>query len=156
MRPHMSQPEAEPYGTNHSLPPDTRLPIFTSLPVPAEPSHPHRILHDLINYSHYSRNGRFTSTAHATVLRQLFQTVWRRPECVRFFDMTPDESARMPGSKIMSDWLWLADDGLEKGWKLSEAQKKVEPTLPPRKGRSCGKILNRYDRTYSCKCVQRA
>ncbi|ORX38539.1 ubiquitin-protein ligase [Kockovaella imperatae] len=149
--PGISPASSSPWGTNQPLPRDPRLPAFTTLPIPTEPSHPHRILHDLINYSHYSRHGRFTSTAHATVLRQLFQTVWRKPEWVPFFDMAPEDAAGMPGSKSMSDWLWLGEDGLERGWKLSEAQSKVEKTSPPSRGKSCGKILHRFDRTYSCK-----
>ena len=145
--------DPSPWGDNTPPKDDARLRALGSSIQPTQngPQHPHRILSDLITYSHYSRGGKFTSTAHATVLRQLFQTIWRQPEWIRLFDMTPEDAAQMPGSKSMSDWLWLGEDGLERGWKLSEAQKKVEQTGPKTRGKCCGKILHRFDRTYSCK-----
>jgi len=57
----------------------------------------------------------------------------------------------MPSSKDINDWIYSDEEGMERPWRLSDFQKttRKEPNIAP--GRACGKVLERYDRTYTCK-----
>ncbi len=120
-------------------------------------SEPHKSLNELLQIGHLQRQGRFTHTARATILRQLFHTIWQRSEWVAFFGL---EGEKVPQPKSLSDWLSLDELGNEKSWSLSECQKRVEakrvragkvPLKVVKRGRTCGKVLQRFERTYTCK-----
>jgi len=65
-------------------------------------------------------------------------------------DSDPDGS-RMPTSKDINDWVFSDEEGMEKPWRLKDYQRglRTKPEVSP--GRSCGKVMERYDRTYTCK-----
>jgi hypothetical protein len=132
----------------------TTLPHYNRLPISNEPTHPLRVLYDLFLYSPHSRKGWFNSTAHATILRQLFFSIWYNPDWLNLFELdnSPDGS-RMPTSKDINDWIHSDEDGMEKPWRLSDFQKKMRAESDVAPGRACGKVLERYDRTYTCKSV---
>ena len=131
----------------HPLPPQR-----TAIPVPAEHDHPRRVLHELFLYSPHSRLGVFDNTAHATVVRQLFFSIWHNPEWLPLFQLDQDEEGgKMPNSKLINDWLRVDANSLTKSWRLSDYQRahRKEPVMIP--GRPCGKVIRRFERTYSCK-----
>jgi E3 ubiquitin-protein ligase UBR1 len=119
----------------------------------------HRSLNDLFQTGHIQRAGRFSHTARAYVLRQLFHTIWQRPEWVALFGL---EGEKVPQPKSLSDWLLQDENGGEKSWSLAEVQKRADargvrmgkaPLRVVKPGRTCGKVLQRFERTYTCKWV---
>lgn len=125
---------------------------------------PHRLLFDLIHVAHTSRQGRFSGSVQATIVRQLYLTIWSRPEWARLFLVDqgrtngPGESSQVehpPSMKNVEDW--VKAEGI---WSLNNWQDKVEvrrrragklPVRRVRPGTSCGKIMQRYERSYTCK-----
>ena len=145
-----TQPQQGP-GFTGGISSSYPLPQYNRLPVSSDPQHPLRVLHDLFLYSPTSRKGWFNHTAHATFLRQLFFTIWYRPEWIPLFELDKiPEGQKMPKSKDIHDWLPIKD-GVEKPWSLSEYQKGLEGYSSVRPGAICGRVLHRYERTYTCK-----
>lgn len=136
---------------DHPLHLHNSLPTYTRLPVSPDQQHPLRKLHDLLVYSPHSRHGWFNNTAHATFLRQLFFSIWYKPEWIALFDLDrhPD-GVKMPSSKNIHDWIYSDELLNEKPWSLSEYQKRINGKTK-RPGKTCGKVMQRMDRTYTCK-----
>jgi hypothetical protein len=114
----------------------------------------HKYLHDLLTQLPLQRAGNFTASSHATLVRQLFSTIWQK-DLIRHWDI---ERGDYPSGKELGDWVKRDEHGIEVGWSLHEAQNRVIArkggNVRVRKGRLCGKILQRYERTYSCKWVE--
>ena len=150
-----AQPPPAPTTSNHpnnmlftqSLPHPSRLPIS------AEPNHPLRKLHELFSTSPYSKRGWTSATPHATVLRQIFFSIWpQQLDFLPYYELDLDALGRkMPLSKDIVDWINPDEQGFEQPWTLSGYQNRVRPEVEFRPGRSCGKVLQRMTRTYSCK-----
>lgn len=129
----------------------------SNLPLVASSSEPHKALNELFQNGHVQRSGRFSHTARANVLRQLYHTVWQRPEWLSLFGL---EGEKVPQPKTLSDWLIQDDNGNEKSWSLNEAQSRADarraragkaPIRHIKPERVCGKVLQRFTRTYTCK-----
>ena len=156
-----SLPQQYPFPPSSTPPPmsasrayTSALPHYNRLPITNDTTHPLRVLYDLFLYSPHSRKGWFNSTAHATILRQLFFSIWYNSEWLDLFELkqSPD-GAKMPVSKDITDWISSDEEGMEKQWRLSDYQAGVRKEPAVARGRSCGKVLERYDRTYTCKWV---
>lgn len=141
---------ARPYGY--------KAPPWVKIPVPQDPYDQHRIFYDVLNHSVVQRRGNWVTQSHAMVLRQVFQTIWQSKEwadCFGLFGNELDEEGegeKIIGSKNVSDWIKLDDHGIEHSWSLSDYQKRmgIRPSTMEL-GRACGKVLQRFDRTYTCK-----
>lgn len=125
--------------------------------LPTNVSEPHRLLNDLFQNGHLQRGGRFSAIPRATILRQLFQTIWQKPEWIGLFGV---ERETIPHLKSLHDWVTQDENGDDRSWSLSEAQERAEagrvragksPLRVVKRGRTCGKVLQRYERTYTCK-----
>lgn len=148
--PHPSSSTPPPMSASKAY--TAALPHYNRLPISNEATHPLRVLYDLFLYSPHSRKGWFNATAHATILRQLFFSIWYNQEWMGLFELDSDpDGSRMPTSKDINDWVFSDEEGMEKPWRLKDYQRglRTKPEVSP--GRSCGKVMERYDRTYTCK-----
>lgn len=118
----------------------------------------------------------FSPPERAQVVRQLYKTILNQPEWVAAFlpDTKDGPNARAPGASSRSasalippwdesrEWLIPMNDSTyepQRCWSLLEAQRVIEernrragrPGRKPKPGSVCGKVLQRYDRTYICK-----
>ena len=116
----------------------------------------HRGLSELFQNGHLEWSGRFTSACLAATVRQLFHSIWYRSEWLAHFGL---EGENIPQVKFLGDWR-IADATSERAWSLSEAQKRAEtkrrkagkaPMRVVRRGRTCAKVLQRYEKTYTCR-----
>ncbi|EAL20444.1 hypothetical protein CNBE3650 [Cryptococcus deneoformans B-3501A] len=118
---------------------------------------PHRGLSDLLNSAHLQHGARWSNNVKASILRQLWQTVWQDPQWIQYF---VPEGTHVPVYDNLWEWLVDTPDGPSKPWTLSEKQAQIEeerksegkkPIWTRRKGQICGKVMQRHDRTYTCK-----
>jgi E3 ubiquitin-protein ligase UBR1 len=137
-----------------SAPLSSTMPSSSSISRSPDPPDHHRILEELLLHIPLQRQGNFTSSSHATLIRQLFATIWQR-DWVRFFDV---ERGDHPSGRELSEWIYRDDLSIERGWSLRDSQKraverkrKLGITRPFKKGRICAKIMQRYERTYTCR-----
>lgn len=110
------------------------------------------VLHDLPVRSGYS----FNHAAHGTLLRYLFNTVYCRAEWIPF--LLPDDEP-VPLPRDAESWAWR-EGGEDRVYSLSQTQRDVNaqrleggksPTRPILRGKVCGKMIKRSDRTYTCR-----
>ncbi|WVR07574.1 hypothetical protein IAU60_004616 [Kwoniella sp. DSM 27419] len=150
-------------------------PSTTLLATPSAPNHqpypsladPHRALNELLHHAHLQRGGRFSNNIRATVVRALYHTIWQAPEWQDLF-LSPEDfldeaqtgDTALPSLGDLSRWTTVDEQGITRPWSLKEAQKKAEqrrkkagkePNRKVRLGQHCGRVLQRFERTYSCK-----
>lgn len=164
-----------PPSTPSALRPNNpRRPSSSSSSKPAQsysnPTYPLRVLADILNYEHYNRGGRYTSTLKAKLTRDLFHCIWYKPEWRACFLSDTSDLAPAGGElrvPPMTDtnaaavgWVRLDENELDQSWRLSDHQAAVDakrkaagkqPIRAVTRGMSCGKVLQRFDRTYLCK-----
>ena len=127
-------------------------------PPPPPPSlnglDPHSRLHEVLQDPRHHSPRNFTLEARVTIYRQLFGTIWHREEWMAMF--SEQEVERLPGQTRLTEWL---DPDIADGdqmWRLSQHQKRAEErrsaeVKEPRKGKVCAKVLQRNERSYSCR-----
>ncbi|BEI86836.1 hypothetical protein CcaverHIS002_0701820 [Cutaneotrichosporon cavernicola] len=118
----------------------------------------------------------FSPHERAQVVRQLYKTILNQPEWVDAFfpdaEDSPNADGQGPSSSAPSspvppwdelrEWLIPMNDSTyepQRCWSLLETQRGIEeqnrragrPGRKPKLGAVCGKVLQRYDRTYICK-----
>lgn len=118
----------------------------------------------------------FSPPERAQVIRQLYKTILNQPEWVEAFfpDAEDGINSGAPGSSSstasglippmdeLREWLIPMTESTyepQRCWSLLEAQRAIEernrragrPGRKPKPGAVCGKVLQRYDRTYICK-----
>lgn len=128
-------------------------------------------LFDLLLLGHrHIENPELTPLQRAAITRQLYSCVLARPEWREcFLPSSSDEassSTSVPSWDNLYEWLVPSQGpaqgdgfGPEKTWSLYAAQQAIEDkarkagksTKQPKPGAVCGKVLQRYDRTYICK-----
>lgn len=134
-------------------------------------------LSDLLLLGHrHIENPELTPLQRAAITRQLYSCVLERPEWRECFlpsseDPSSSSSSSSTATSVPSwdnlyEWLVpsqgpASGDGFgpEKTWSLYDAQQAIEEkarkagksTKRPKPGAVCGKVLQRYDRTYICK-----
>nr|XP_019011443.1 ubiquitin-protein ligase [Kwoniella pini CBS 10737]OCF50224.1 ubiquitin-protein ligase [Kwoniella pini CBS 10737] len=121
---------------------------------------PHRFLSEILATSHIQRDGRFSNSMKAALMRSLFQCIWQKQDWIKYF-LPPDEDITIPSFSHLNDWLMNENDTfITKSWSLKEAQDKADASLlakgkgsirKVRNGTICGKVLNRFERTFTCK-----
>lgn len=120
---------------------------------------PHRGLSDLLNSSHLQHGARWSNNVRASILRQLWQTVWQDPHWIQYF---VPEGTQVPVYDNIWEWLVDTPNGPSTPWTLSAKQAQIEEQRKaegkqriwiPRQGQICGKVMQRHDRTYTCKYV---
>ncbi|WVQ99973.1 hypothetical protein IAU59_007116 [Kwoniella sp. CBS 9459] len=123
------------------------------------PSDPHKALSDLLQQSHLARGGKFSNTVKATLVRALYQTIWQRPEWQALF-IASSGMGDIPSALNLNDWIVTEENESSKIWSCHAAQKAIEekraergeePLARRRQGRICGKVLQRFERTFTCK-----
>ncbi|OCF37903.1 ubiquitin-protein ligase [Kwoniella heveanensis BCC8398] len=126
---------------------------------PIGPSDPHKALSELLQQSHLQRGGRFSNTVKAAVVRALYQTIWQRGDWQALF-IPSREKRHIPSVQSLDDWVIHGDNETSKIWSCRAAQKQVEkrrkesgeePLARIREGQICGKVLQRFERTFTCK-----
>ncbi|KAK8854813.1 hypothetical protein IAR55_003552 [Kwoniella newhampshirensis] len=163
LNPFSSRPSNAPVAA------DTAQASTSSYLRPSEIPDPHRVLSEIITHSHLQRGARFTNNTRSAIVRQLFQTLWQRPEWASLF--LPLEHGHIdeegePEVLPRADNLdsWLVEDHVGsvgmKAWSLTDTQKRVEetrkrarkePWKKARQGQICGKVFQRFERTFTCK-----
>ncbi|WWC63263.1 uncharacterized protein I303_105863 [Kwoniella dejecticola CBS 10117] len=121
---------------------------------------PHRLLSEILATSHTQRDGRFSNSMKAALIRNLFQCIWQKQEWIKYF-LPPSEDSELPSFNYSNDWLVSDQDtSMTKPWSLKEAQDRAEAASlakgkgsirKVRNGTICGKVLNRFERTFTCK-----
>ncbi|KAK6910515.1 ubiquitin-protein ligase [Kwoniella mangroviensis CBS 8886] len=138
------------------------------------PTDPHKALSELLATAHLQRDNKISSSVKAALIRSLFQSIWQRSDWIKYFLPTiinsPDVGGssekvdlKIPSFGNLNDWL-INDiqDNLPspKTWSLSLAQDKLDEIYKSkghrsfkkvRNGTICGKVFNRFDRTFTCK-----
>lgn len=126
---------------------------------PQHSSYPLRVLNDTLHYEHFNRAGRYHPALRGKLTKSLFSCLWEKPEWrACFFEDPNDES--VPSTSGSSGWMEVDEDGFERPWRLSDHQAAVDqrrkeagkqPIRQVPVGKTCGKVLQRFDRTYLCK-----
>ncbi|KAL7423887.1 E3 ubiquitin-protein ligase ubr1 [Cryptotrichosporon argae] len=119
--------------------------------------------HHLFETLHYGHEAHPTTTydveARARLVRALYATVFHRPEWQALFAI-PGEADRLPRLDALDGWVVLDERKAEAAWSVYEYQLRAEErrrrlgketTRTRRKGATCGRVLQRLERTYSCK-----
>lgn len=118
---------------------------------------PHKALFDILHTLPERCDYTFNMTARGTLLRFLFNTIFCRAEWIPFL-LQDDEPVPLP--RDAEFWAWHDQFGVETFYALSETQRRLderrialgqEPSRPVKLGRTCGRTLKRFDRTYTCK-----
>ncbi|ORY35607.1 ubiquitin-protein ligase [Naematelia encephala] len=118
---------------------------------------PHKMLHDMLQQSPYSRSGRFDIRSRGELVRQLYLSFMQRPEWASLFML---ENETPVSARQWNEWVVTNENGVEEQWSLSGFQRHLdeerkraglEPHRKIKYGRTCGRVLRRFERTYMCK-----
>ncbi|WWC90739.1 uncharacterized protein L201_005676 [Kwoniella dendrophila CBS 6074] len=143
-------------------------PNFTTLP----PTDPFKSLSELLNSSNLAKEGKLTNSIKAALIRNLFQCIWQKSEWKKYF-LPPlsnidivngeDDQLYIPNFNNYNDWLIQYEDdpfNNPKPFSLKRAQDTLNEISVAkgkgsirkiRNGTICGKVLNRFERTFTCK-----
>ncbi|WVO13455.1 hypothetical protein L204_101071 [Cryptococcus depauperatus] len=122
----------------------------------SETQDPHRTLSELLNGLYLQHGSRWSNTVKASIICQIWYTVWQDPEWTQYF---VPERTPLPRYNNIKEWLVDGPEGSQP-WTMSAVQEMLEeqrkkegkdPIWPSRKGQICGKVFQRHDRTYTCK-----
>lgn len=121
-----------------------------------DPTDPHTHLRNFLHTSPYASNGHFSNSTKVKLFKLLYQSSWYKPEWLGYFWVDGEPWTDKP----MQDWIKVGENGQEVFWSLKEYQKGVEERARAegrrspgvqKRGRTCGKMLKRFERTYSCR-----
>nr|XP_019044649.1 ubiquitin-protein ligase [Kwoniella bestiolae CBS 10118]OCF23579.1 ubiquitin-protein ligase [Kwoniella bestiolae CBS 10118] len=136
------------------------------------PTDPHKALAELLATSPTQRDSKISNSVKAAIIRSLFQSIWQKSDWVKYFlppsptstGSSPEKSnVGIPSFGNLNDWLIndLNDTLLSpKPWSLNTAQAKLDEAYKAkgiqsfrktRNGTVCGKVFNRFERTFTCK-----
>ena len=95
----------------------------------------------------YLNKGNAEADTISGVAEKLYSTLFQ-PEWRRFWHVPPPTGPR-------PRWVRVEGNGRDiTFWSLKDAQKAAQlPPRPAKKGRMCGKVLKRFDRTFACRYV---
>ncbi|WRT68366.1 uncharacterized protein IL334_005342 [Kwoniella shivajii] len=130
------------------------------------PTEPHKALSEILANAHISREGKFSNSTKAALIKGLYQTIWQKQEWIKYFlpvsssNNHDHNDTTLPSFGNLGDWLISDENGNTKPWSMSQAQSNLEnqfkdkgkqPLRKVRNGMICGKVLQRFERTFTCK-----
>lgn len=128
-------------------------------PNPPQTDNLHEKLLYFLRAQTYTSGGVHTPHIRMRTIQRVIMTLVAEPNWQRFL-LGPGGTSVLPAVNEPQNFVWTDEYGIERTWCLSDLQRTVdedlvadggEPLRKQRAGRVCGKVLNKNERTYTCK-----